>query len=264
MILEATDVSIQLSGKMIVNNASLSTEYGSITGIIGPNGCGKSTFLRGFTRVIRPNQGKIKLDGIDIWEDFHAKEFARNVAVLGQEHNHELAISVEEVVASGRTPYLGALSIRSKVDNTVIYRCLDDVGMLTAISRRFNQLSGGEKQRVLLARALAQEPKLLVLDEPTNHLDAKAQFELLDLVKNLGISVLMVIHDLTLASRYCDYLYIMQNGTIRTKGLPKEVLNEENIRNVFNVRSAWFKVPELGVATIALAPNRPNRPNQTH
>ena len=146
----------------------------------------------------------------------------------------------------------------------MIYRCLDDVGMLTAISRRFNQLSGGEKQRVLLARALAQEPKLLVLDEPTNHLDAKAQFELLDLVKNLGISVLMVIHDLTLASRYCDYLYIMQNGTIRTKGLPKEVLNEENIRNVFNVRSAWFKVPELGVATIALAPNRPNRPNQTH
>ena len=192
-------VAVDLGGCPIVAEADLVVEPGEFVGLVGPNGCGKSTLLRSIYRALRPAAGLISLDGDDLWR-LPAKEAARRVAVVAQESPTDMDFTVKEVVALGRTPHKRPLDRDTGEDHAICRDALDRVGMTGAHQRTYTTLSGGEKQRVLVARALAQRSHLHLLDEPTNHLDVRYQLEILGLVRGLGHSTLAAIHDLNLAA----------------------------------------------------------------
>ncbi len=216
--------------KTILNNINLAIPKGSFVGLLGPNGSGKSSLLRCAYRRYKPNQGQVLLNGKDITK-MSAKRFARQVAVVLQEFPAEFGFTIAEVVAMGLTPHQTIFSRQSNKDS--VNQVLEMVGLDHLAKQSFDLLSGGEKQRCLLARALMQQPELLILDEPTNHLDIHYQFGLLDLVSSLGISVLATLHDLNIAARYCDKIYLMDDGNIVSKGSPHQVLTAENMEQTF-------------------------------
>ncbi|MFG1694788.1 ABC transporter ATP-binding protein [Nonomuraea sp. NPDC049309] len=232
MRLRLNGVSVAAEGTPIVYDAALEVGDGEFVALVGPNGCGKSTLLRSIYRALRPSAGLISVDGDDVHR-LPAREAARRTAVVAQETPADLDFTVAEIVRMGRTPYRAD----SAVDAELCGRALDRVGMSGAAGRIFATLSGGEKQRVLLARALAQDTRLLLLDEPTSHLDIRHQLELLHLVRELGIATLAVLHDLNQAAAFCDRLYVMNAGRIVAGGPPGEVLTAELIARVYGVRA---------------------------
>ncbi len=254
MRLEGSHVTVRIDRTEIITDISVVAEAGNVVGIVGANGSGKSTLIRALTRLLKPVAGQVLLHGRDIWKDYSAKEFAQNVAVLRQERDEDFGLIVEEVVTAGRTPHLQVLGRLTSKDWTIIQDAVEKAGIKNLINRKFDTLSGGEKQRVLLARVLAQQPRVIVLDEPTNHLDIKAQFDLLDLVKMTDATVFMAIHDLTLAMRYCDFLYVLKSGCLVASGVPREVLQSKNIEHAFGVQSSVVDAEDLGISTIAFAP----------
>ena len=159
------------------------------------------------------------------------------MAVVTQFNTLQFDCTVEEIVMLGRTPHLSFLQKESERDYVLVQDALDKVGMSEKKARYYSSLSGGEKQRVILARALAQEPKLLLLDEPTNHLDIKYQLEMLALVKELGINVLAVLHDIQLACRFSDYIYLMKGGEIVAQGVPRDAVTPQSLQAVYDVQS---------------------------
>ncbi|MCG7496009.1 ABC transporter ATP-binding protein [Vibrio sp. Of7-15] len=233
MHLQITNLTWSVSDKSILNDIDLNVAQGQFVGLIGPNGSGKSSLLRCAYRRHKPSRGQILLNQKDI-HTMPAKTFARHVAVVQQEFPAEFGFTVEEVVKMGLTPHQSLFSSVGVGKKRVI-EALDKVGLAHIRAQSFDLLSGGEKQRCLLARALVQEPELLILDEPTNHLDIHYQFELLDLVKSLGISVLATLHDLNISARYCDYLYVMQAGNITQQGTPSQVLTPEVLADNFSM-----------------------------
>ena len=178
----------------------------------------------------------ISLNGKPI-EQMSVKETAKQMAVITQFNQLQFDCTVEEIVMLGRTPHLSFLQKEKEKDFALVEDALIKVDMFEKRNRLYSSLSGGEKQRVLLARALAQEPSLLLLDEPTNHLDIKYQLDLLTIVKNLQINVLAVLHDIQLACRYSDYLYLMKEGEIVYQGTPKETIKTESLQAVYGVKS---------------------------
>ncbi|MFC4112891.1 ABC transporter ATP-binding protein [Nonomuraea zeae] len=232
MKLDLRGVSVRLDGHGIVHEADLTVADGEIVGLVGPNGCGKSTLLRSIYRALRPAAGLISVDGDDVHR-LPAREAARRTAVVAQETPADLDFTVAEIVLMGRTPY----KPDALADGELCARALDRVGLAGAADRIFATLSGGEKQRVLLARALAQQTRLLLLDEPTSHLDIRHQLELLHLVRKQGIATLAVLHDLNQAAAFCDRLYVMNAGRIVTGGPPDQVLTPELISQVYGVRA---------------------------
>ena len=215
MHLQINDLSWSVDGKIILKNINLQLHKGQFVGLIGPNGSGKSSLLRCAYRRQKADTGTVYLHQNSIFS-IPAKTFAQQVAVVLQEFPAEFGFTVAEVIAMGLTPHSAFFSARQsrKNNQAKIQQALHKVGLLDAAEQCFDLLSGGEKQRCLLARALVQEPQLLILDEPTNHLDIQYQFELLTLIKSLGISVLCTLHDLNLAARFCDYLYLLNDGEI--------------------------------------------------
>ena len=245
MKLEVNDVAVQIDSRRIVEEIRLHVAPGEIVGLIGPNGSGKSTLLRAVYRLLKPAAGYVHLGGDDVWR-LSAREAARRTAVVVQETPSDFDFTVREVVEMGRTPHKGLLEADNTHDAALVEGALRRVNMAGFAERSFNTLSGGEKQRVLVARALAQEPKLLVLDEPTNHLDIRYQLEILNLVRELGITTLVTLHDLNLAATYCHRLYLLAEGRIVTAGTPEEVLTPEWVRTVYWVTAVSGPHPVTG------------------
>lgn len=234
MNLKVKDLHYSIGGKKIVDGASLEVRDGQFVTILGPNGCGKSTLLKNIYRVLKPSQGEIFLDDRSI-KEYSLKESAKSIAVVAQFNNLSFDCTVRDVVILGRTPHLRMMESEHKVDYEIVDKAIHDVGLDDKKDQSYQSLSGGEKQRVVLARAIAQEPKLLILDEPTNHLDIKFQLQILNIVKSLSISVLAVLHDISMAYHFSDYIYLMKEGKFIKEGKKEEIITEENIKETYDV-----------------------------
>lgn len=222
--------------EVIIKDISFEIKRGDFLGIIGPNGSGKSTLLRLMSYVLHPQKGKIFLEGKDI-SRMNLKEFCRKVAFVPQDTLITFSFSVWEIVLMGRIPHLKRLQLETKKDFSIAENALFLTDALYLKERRIENLSAGERQRVIIAKALTQEPTLLFLDEPTSHLDIGHQIQILDLLKKLNrdknLTIVMVIHDLNLASEYCQKLILLNEGRIFKEGSPFDVLTYENLETVY-------------------------------
>jgi len=234
MRIDIQDISWSILNKQILKGINLTIPSGSFVGLIGPNGSGKTSLLRIIYRYISPNTGNIKISGEDLFS-MRLKDVAKIIAVVAQEKPTDFQFTVEEIVMMGRIPHKKLFEADSIKDREIVNESLERVGMQEFHQRNFNSLSGGEKQRVLIARALAQQPKILILDEPTNHLDIRYQLEVLDLVKSIRKTTIVVLHDLNLAAKYCDYLYLLHAGKVVKEGEAIDVLTSENLGVVYGV-----------------------------
>ena len=220
----------------VLHGINLSVKAGEMVGLLGPNGSGKTTLIKLASGVLRPDQGKVILDGNSL-KQLSRKTIARRVAVVPQQFHIPFAFTVMEVVTLGRIPFLKAFAGESKADRELVTDAMELVGIGGLAQRRFDELSGGERQKVVLAMVLAQQPALLLLDEPTVHLDITHQIEILELVRNLnaehGLTVIAAMHDLNLASLYFDRLVMLKEGRVLADGTPTQVLTEDRIAEVF-------------------------------
>ncbi|MEX3017613.1 ABC transporter ATP-binding protein [Gymnodinialimonas hymeniacidonis] len=220
---------------------SFSVAAGRLLGIVGPNGAGKSTLLRLLYRYNMPATGRIMVGGDDIWA-MPPRKAARKVAAVLQEQPTDFALTVGEVVALGRVPHRDGFSAGGAAETAIIEAALLKLDLAHLAFRQMGTLSGGERQRVMVARALAQQPQVLILDEPTNHLDIRHQLEVLDLIRNLDLTVVTSLHDLNLAAGLCDDLLILKQGKALAFGTPAEVLTEDLVTSAFHVdaRADWL------------------------
>lgn len=246
-------VEVRIDDRAIVSGVDLVVEPGQVLALVGPNGSGKSTLLRAVYRALRPSAGAVDLDGADVWA-MSARQAARARAVLTQHQSTATGFSVSDVVAMGRAPHLGALRREGARDRSIVADALERVGMGWAGQRWFTALSGGERQRVLLARAIAQQAPLVVMDEPTNHLDVRAQLDLLALVDELGVTVLVALHDLDQAAAHADTVAVLDGGRVVATGTPAHVLTPALIEAVFGVRAHVGPHPITGALHVAVAP----------
>ena len=219
----------------ILSDINFEITRGAFVGLIGPNGAGKSSLMRCLYGVNKPQTGNVLLHDNNLLT-MPAREQAKQVAVILQEHSNHMGLNVWDVVAQGLTPHKGLFEWTTQKDLKCIEAAIIKMDLSPLQFQPFEQLSGGEKQRVMLARAHVQNPQLLIMDEPTNHLDVHYQIDMLNMVKEMGISVLASIHDLNLAAAFCDYLLVIHKGRIVKQGLPKDVLTRELISDVFNTR----------------------------
>lgn len=240
MGIEAKDVEISYGDKIALNNVNIKINKGEIVTIIGPNGSGKSTLIKVISRCIKLKSGNIILDGIDI-KDIPTKSIAKKIAVLPQVKNISSDITVEALVSYGRYPHISFGKRLCTKDHEIIDWALEKTGLLDLRERNVITLSGGERQRAWIAMALAQKPEILILDEPTTYLDISYQLEVLELIKELnetlGITVIMVLHDLNQAARYSDNIYVLMNGRVCKYGKPREILESDLLRDVFRIKA---------------------------
>ena len=253
MGLQVEDLSYSYGTHEAANCVSLHVGDGEFVGLIGPNGSGKSTVLKSIYRGLKPGGGRILLDGEDLTSMPYRKS-ALKMAVVGQENEVPFDFTVEEMVAMGRSPHKKLFELDTPGDRRIVRQALKDLGIENLAKRGYRRLSGGEKQRVLIARAIAQECGFLILDEPTNHLDISYQIQIFDFIKRLKVTVLSAIHDLNMAALYCDRLYVMKNGRVVMEGTPREVLTPEHIFEVFGVRSQVTPNPATGRLSITFLP----------
>ncbi|MDF2886107.1 MAG: transporter [Lacrimispora sp.] len=250
MDLQAKNMIVTLSNTEIVKDISIKVKDKQFVGLIGPNGCGKSTLLKSIYKVIKPRQGSIYLGDLDVVKS-EPKSVSRVMGVVGQFNDLSFDFTVQEMVLMGRTPYKKFMEGDSEEDYKIVRDALEQVSLSGYENRSYLTLSGGEKQRVILARALAQQPSFLVMDEPTNHLDIKYQLQILSIVKGMHVGTLAALHDLELAAEYCDYLYVMKQGKVVSHGTPEEVLTTQLIGEVYDVECEIYTNPitgELGIA----------------
>lgn len=233
-MISASDVSVAYDGTLVVDGVDLSAGPGEMVGLIGPNGSGKTTLLRTLYAALRPRAGLVMIDGEAV-TSLRGAELARRVAVVAQETPTDLPVTVADMVLLGRGPHRSALAAFSREDHRAAAVALTRVGARHLADRRFATLSGGEKQRVLVARTLAQRADHLLLDEPTNHLDIGYQHELLRMVGELPGTTVVVLHDLNLAARYCTTLVLLARGRVVACGTPDEVLVPDTLREVYGV-----------------------------
>jgi iron complex transport system ATP-binding protein len=257
MSLQLQGVSVDIGGRRIVSGVDLLVGDGQLVGLLGPNGSGKSTLLKAIYRVHPPVTGRVLIDGDDLLA-LPARQAAQRLAVVAQETTVEFDFTVWEMVMIGRTPHKRGFDRDNRQDRNAVADALERVGCTALAHRSFNTLSGGEKQRVLIARTLAQGADHLVLDEPTNHLDIRYQLEVLELVASLGVTVLAALHDLNLAALFCDQAYLMADGRIVTGGPPAEVITAETVRHAYGADVLVVDHPET--ATPHLIPRRRRTP----
>lgn len=236
MQIRTEDLKAVLNGNPILKGVSLQAGEKQLIGVIGPNGSGKSTLLKCIYRVLQPTGGAVFLDGKPLSE-YSFRESALKIAVVAQHNYYNFDFSVRDVVLMGRSPHKKTLERDNAQDFRIVEEALTKVGMLHFAERSFSTLSGGEQQRVILARALAQQTPCLILDEPTNHLDIKYQLQLMDLVRGLDRTVITAVHDLNIAAMYCDWLYAVKDGRVVGQGTPQALLTPEFIRQVYEVEA---------------------------
>jgi len=235
-VLKLNNLSGGYYGKQIVKDISLGVDQGEFIGIIGPNGSGKTTLLRLMSRALLPQKGRVEFFGKDIyWMDL--KTFCQKVAFVSQDSAINFPFSVFEMVLMGRIPHQKRMQFQTKHDIYIVNKSLDLTDTAGLAEKRMDELSSGERQRVIIAKALAQEPVLLFLDEPTSHLDIGHQIQILDLLKKLNIesnlTIIMVLHDLNMASEYCGRIVLLNEGMIFKEGTTQEVLTYQNIEAVY-------------------------------
>lgn len=254
-MLDIESLSFNYGTAKVLEDVTFKADRGECVGIIGPNGSGKSTLLKTLSKILKPSAGRVILCDKEL-ERYSAKELARHMAVVPQDMNIGFDFTCLEVVLMGRNPHMGRFELEGKRDLGVAKEAM----MLTSTwhlrERPFSEISGGERQRVIIARALAQEPSVLLLDEPVSHLDINHQIEILDLVERLksqrGLVVIIVLHDLNLAARYCDRLLLLYGNRILATGRPEEVLTQEYICKAFRANVIIRKHPLTGYLYVTL------------
>lgn len=238
--------------RVIVDDVSLVVEPNETLGLIGPNGSGKSSLLRLLAGLRHPARGTVAINGKPI-AGYGRKELARIVAFVQQSASTDTNVAVEDVVRLGRTPHRSALGAWTPLDGDAVRRALEQVDMFTRRGQRWQTLSGGERQRAHIGRALAQEPSIMFLDEPTNHLDIHHQIEILRLVRDLKITSIVALHDLNLASLFCDRIVVLEAGRIVASGRPEAILTEDLLRDVFKVEARVRRGLDHGKPEISFA-----------
>lgn len=249
-LLSVQHVSWRADNQLILDDISFTINKGSFTGILGPNGAGKSSLLRCLYRYVRADSGSVKFNQQDIWREYDAYQYAQDIAVVLQETPTHFNLTVYDIVALGLLPHKGLFTREQPQDKQKIDCAIQQVGLSDKTLQNFEHLSGGEKQRALIARAIVQSPSLLIMDEPTSHLDVRYQIQVIELAKSLGITVIASFHDLNLASAMCDQLIVLDKGKLVEQGTPQKVITSEMLSNVFGVCAevsvhAQHKVPHI-------------------
>lgn len=251
--LKVENLKYSINNEDILKSINMEVKKGEFVGLIGANGSGKSTLLKCIYRSYKADGGKIFIDGSDM-SKLSNKEVARKMAVMVQENNLEFDMKVLDMVLMGRYSHKRLLESNSGNDYDIAKNSLEEVGLKGYEERNFFSLSGGEKQRVLIARALTQEAEFIVLDEPTNHLDIRYQFQIMNILKKQDITVFSSVHDLNIAAHYCDKIIAINNGEIIHIGTPKEVLTNEIIKEIFGVETEVGVNERTGKISITYIP----------
>lgn len=234
------NLSYNIKEKKILENISFNACKDKFIGILGANGSGKTTMLKHLYNAIVPYKKTVYIKGIPL-EEYRQNDIAKNLSVMKQENNSDFDYRVIDIVLMGRLPYKKSLEDYSLEDHDIAMENLKKLGMKDFAQRNYNSLSGGEKQRVLIARALTQDTEIMILDEPTNHLDIYYQMFLMQILKKLSMTVISVFHDLNFASKFCDEIYVLKAGKILVSGKPDEVINPQIIKEAFNLESKIIK-----------------------
>ncbi len=255
--LRINNVSHRYNGSNVLEGVSFSVSMGGFLGVIGPNGAGKSTLLKVISRSIKPDTGEVLLDGRPICE-MKRRETARRIAFVPEETVVNFSFTCRDIVLMGRTPYINRFSWEGNEDYRKVEEAMKLTDTLKFKARDINDLSSGEKQRVIIARALAQEPDILLLDEPTSHLDISHQKVILDLIRKLNrdnnLTIITVMHDINLAALYCEELLFLNNGKIYMKGSPQELITENNIREVYGTDVQISRDNKTGLPGVIIIP----------
>ncbi len=252
-MLKIQNLSVYYGNRQVLNNVGLEVHSGEVVALIGPNGAGKSTLIRSISGVVPIHSGHIKVNDTNV-TSLSSTQRARQIAVVPQAVSMPPAFTVWETVLLGRTPYLNFLGQTSSTDEAFARLALEQVDVLHLVESRMDEISGGEQQRVLLARALAQATPILLMDEPTAHLDLRHQVDLLKLIaaqaREKDLTVLVALHDLNLASLFADRIAIIENGQLCAAGDPKETLTAEILRSVYHLPVHIVKHPETGAPLV--------------
>lgn len=238
--IEVQSLNFGYKDDLVLKDISFSLEKGQFMSIIGPNGSGKSTLLKNICNLEKQNSGKIEIHGKNIVQ-YKSKELAKKIALVPQDTFISYDFPVFDVVLMGRFPYLGRFDKETDEDFEITKEALKITNTFYLRDRNINEISGGERQRVIIARALAQEPEIIFLDEPTSHLDINHQMDLLNILRNLNkeknTTIVLVIHDINLACRYSDIIMLLDKGEILSIGSPKEVVTRENIEKAYGLNT---------------------------
>jgi iron complex transport system ATP-binding protein len=257
MVFKIHDIECSYGSHQVLKGVNFEVAPGSFLGIIGPNAAGKSTLLKAITAALKPTQGVVYFRGKDL-NKLSRRDLAKQVAVVPQDTEVNFPFTVLEVVMMGRHPHLGRFIHESEQDFEIVRQAMESVHCWHLRDRNALELSGGERQKVILARALAQEPQIILLDEPIAHLDLSAQLEVLNLLKEMnsyhGVTVIAILHDLNLAAQFSKQLIMLSQGRIFQAGTPEEVLTAENIKGVYNTDVLVIRHPLTGVPQIVILP----------
>ena len=264
VLLSVDGVECRYGSVKILEDVDFTVNEGDFVGIIGPNGSGKTTLLKSISRTLKPYKGTILLDKTDVYS-IKSMDLAKQMAIVPQESNIGFSFTALDIVLMGRNPHMKRFQMESESDLTIVRKAMNRTNTWHLADRPINELSGGEKQRVVIARALAQEPKVLLLDEPLTHLDMINQLEIMDLVKELCVKerliVLAVVHDLNLAARYCSSILLLKGARIFAAGPVENVLTSENIKSVFHVDAIVKKsLVTNSLFVIPLTPQKSSMP----
>ena len=236
VIASINNLSYTVKDKRILNGICFQANKNKFVGIVGANGSGKTTMLKHLYNALVPVKNTVYINGKAL-EEYRQNEIAKNLSVMKQENNSDFDYRVIDIVLMGRLPYKKSYEDYSSQDFKIAMDNLIKLGMEEFCERNYNSLSGGEKQRVLIARALTQDTEIMILDEPTNHLDIYYQIFLMEVLKKISITVISVFHDLNLAAKYCDEIYVLKSGDIVGHGSPEEVITSSMIKEVFHLNS---------------------------